>query len=72
MKRYEYVKLNGNQMFGAKFEEHRAVIDEYAQKGFSFVGYIPTQIGGKGDIFEMDLVFEIDVETERFNKDDKK
>ncbi len=64
MKRYEYVKLNGNKMFGAKFEEHRGVIDKYARKGYKFVGYIPTHIGGNGDIFEIDLIFEIDVETE--------
>lgn len=64
MKRYEYVKLNGNKVFGAKFVEHRKIIDEYAGKGFAFAGYIPTHIGGNGDIFEIDLIFEIDVEPE--------
>ncbi len=62
MKRYEYVALNGNTMFGAKYEKHRAIIDEYAKKGFTFVGYIPTKIGGSGDIFEIDLIFEIECE----------
>ncbi|WP_326199502.1 hypothetical protein [Dysosmobacter sp.] len=27
---------------GAKSEEHRTIIDEYAAKGDRYVGYIPT------------------------------
>ena len=32
MKRYEYVNVHIGKLFGAKSEEHRAIIDEYAKK----------------------------------------
>ena len=45
---------------GSSSEEHRQIIDEYAAKGYRYVGYIPTEMTGHGQILEMDLVFEID------------
>lgn len=60
MKRYEYVNIHVGQIWGAKSEEHRDIIDEYAEKGYRFVGYIPTNMNGYGKIEDIDLVFEID------------
>lgn len=60
MKRYEYVDVHIGKLFGAKSKEHRAIIDEYAEKGYRYVGYIPTTITDAGKIQDMDLVFEID------------
>ena len=42
MKKYEYVSVHIGKLVGAKSEEHRQIIDEYAKKGYRYVGYIPT------------------------------
>ena len=60
MKKYEYVRVNINRWVGAKSEEHREIINEYARKGYRYVGYIPTNISDYGKIKEMDLVFEME------------
>ena len=62
MKRYEYVNVKIGKFIGAKSEEHRQIIDEYASKGYRYVGYIPTEIRDQGTIKSMDLVLEIDWE----------
>lgn len=60
MKKYEYVnlKLKNNVVKDATSTEHRKIIDYYAEKGFVYVGYIPTRLGPSGKIVEMDLIFE--------------
>jgi len=62
MKKYEYVtvKLKNNVVKDATLEEHRKVIDDYAAKGYSYAGYIPTRIGASGKIIEIDMIFEAD------------
>ncbi len=60
MKQYEYVNIKISKFIGAKSEEHRQIIDEYAKRGYRYVGFIPTNINDYGKIKEMDLVFEID------------
>ena len=49
------------KFIGARSEEHRAIIDEYASKGYRYVGYIPTKLSDYGKIIYMDLVFEKDI-----------
>ena len=61
MNKYEYVSVHINKFIGARSEEHRQIIDEYARKGYRYVGYIPTVMTDYGKIKDMDLVFEIDV-----------
>lgn len=61
MKKYEYVSVHVGRWVGAKSEDHRQIIDEYAKKGYRYVGYIPTVISDYGKIKDMDLVFELDV-----------
>lgn len=60
MKKYEYVniKLKNNVVKDATSNEHRKIIDDYAEKGFSYAGFIPTRLGPSGKIVEMDLIFE--------------
>ncbi len=62
MKQYEYVNVVIGKVFGAKCEEHRKIIDEYAAKGYRYVGYIPTEINDYGKIKALDLIFEMDLQ----------
>lgn len=64
MRRYEYVSINISHFLTNGGYEHREIIDEYARKGYRYVGYIPTSIRGYGKLAEYDLVFEKDVEEE--------
>ena len=59
MKKYEYVSVRIGKFIGARSEEHRQIIDEYAKNGYQYVGYIPTEITDYGKIVTMDLVFEL-------------
>ena len=61
MKKYEFITVHTGKFFCAKSEEHREIIAEYAQKGYRYVGFIPTNINDYGKITDIDLVFEIDV-----------
>ena len=61
MKQYKYIEVQIGKFFGAKSEEHRAIINECASRGYRYVGYIPTQINDYGKIIKMDLIFEKDV-----------
>lgn len=58
--RYEYVSVNFEN-FGpgsAKSESHREIIDDYAQRGYRYAGFVPCQFGPSGKMIKMDLVFE--------------
>ncbi len=60
MKKYDYVtiKVKNNPVMNASLPEYRKVINEYAAKGYSYKGYVPTVQGPSGKIIEMDLIFE--------------
>lgn len=60
MKKYEYVSIDVDGFFFAGSKEHRQIIDEYAAKGYRYVGFIPTEMTSHGKILTMDLIFEID------------
>ncbi len=60
MKKYEYVRVFVDRVIFAGTEEHRQRIDEYASKGYRYVGFIPTNISPQGRFKEMDLIFEKD------------
>ncbi len=67
MKKYEYVTLHVSGMcglFGSKLETHRTTIDQYAARGYRYVGYFPVKIGSYGYPTDIDLIFEQDTETE--------
>ena len=60
MKKYEYVSIHIGKFIGAKSVEHRQIINEYAKKGYRYIGFIPTNMTDYGKIIDMDLVFELD------------
>lgn len=60
MKKYEYVSVYIDKIIGAKSDKHREIIDEYAKKGYRYVGFIPVSMSNYGKIKRMDLVFEKD------------
>lgn len=55
--RYEYVRIKSDKFVGARFEEHRRIIDEYAAKGYIYVGYVPVKLNDYGKITQIDLIF---------------
>jgi len=61
VKQYEYVTVHMNRFIGSKSEEHRSIIDQYAQKGYRYVGFIPVTMNDYGKYKDIDLVFERDV-----------
>lgn len=61
MKQYTYVKVHTGRFIGAVSEEHRRIIDEYAAKGYRYVGFIPTKMSDYGKMVDMDLIFEKDM-----------
>lgn len=61
MKKYEYVNVKIGKVFSSKSEEHRQIIDEYAVRGYRYVGYIPTKMDTYGKVDYIDLIFELDI-----------
>lgn len=64
MFKYEYVSLHIEKFFGSECTEHRRIIEEYAAKGYRYVGYIPTCILNHGKITDIDLIFEIESDVQ--------
>ena len=61
MKKYEYVRVvTSGGLFGGELQKHREIIDEYAERGYRYAGFIPTYMTSHGKIEAMDLVFEIE------------
>jgi hypothetical protein len=38
--------------------DYKKIINEYAENGYSYVGYIPKLIDAKGCLRKIDLIFE--------------
>ena len=64
MYQYQYITLYiGGGFWVSNFDcAHRAIIDEQAQAGWRYVGYIPTKFSGEGGQKEIDLIFEREIE----------
>ena len=58
MNKYEYVTLESEKKLGGKYTKHRNIIDEYAEKGYRYISYIPTKLSEHGKFIEIDLIFE--------------
>lgn len=60
MKKYEYVNADykAKDAVLAVIEEHREIIDNYAEKGYRYVGMIPTETSANGCPRKIDLIFE--------------
>lgn len=60
MKKYKYVELNYSAK-GVVFlctSEHKEIINSYAEQGYCYAGFIPTEIDAKGCMRKIDLIFE--------------
>lgn len=60
MKKYKYAQTHINKFVGTKTIPHRQMIDEYSQKGYKYIGFIPININEYGKIKDIDLIFEKD------------
>ncbi|WP_302771449.1 DUF4177 domain-containing protein [Anaerotignum lactatifermentans] len=56
MKKYPYVSLHIREFIGASSE----IIDDYAAKGWRYVGFIPANMNDYGKLKDIDLIFEKD------------
>lgn len=58
--KYEYVSVNyeAKNTVLAVISKHRKLINEYAEKGYRYVGFVPTEVGANGCMRKIDLVFE--------------
>ena len=56
----EFVRLEYDNYPPGSAELHgyREVINEYAAKGYEYVGFIPAKLGPSGKILVMDLMFK--------------
>lgn len=64
---YEYVTLHtgGGFWIDNSACEHREIIQEYAAKGWRYVGFVPVCFSGEGGMKDIDLVFEKRTEEEK-------
>ena len=64
MREYEYVSVDYKKreviMVGVGITEHREIIDDYAARGYRYVGSIITEVDSNARIRKIDLVFEKD------------
>lgn len=61
--KYEHIKIGGTLGVGVGFIDnfqHRDIINNYAQQGYTYKGYFPTNISSYGIITQVDMIFEID------------
>lgn len=57
MYQYSYKRVR-NTFLGDDFSDCRDIIDDYASRGYRYVGYIPIAIALDGKIKSIDLIFE--------------
>lgn len=62
MKEYAFETVLCNEgSITSKTTKHRDAIIAYAEKGYRYVGLIPTEVNGYGKYIKIDLIFEKDV-----------
>ena len=64
MKTYAYVTISTKTgLLSTKNTAHRDIIDEYAAKGYRYVGWFPSKMSNmlSGVLEEIELIFEADV-----------
>ena len=56
----EFVRIEyeNNKMTNAELRGHREIIEEYAKKGYRYVGFVPVKFGPSGKTLAIDLIFE--------------
>ena len=60
---YEYASISmpGPLSLGI-LEEHKSIINQYAENGWRYNGYIPTSKNSHGKTLMIDLIFEKEIE----------
>lgn len=55
----EFVRLEykNNKLTTAELKGHREIIEEYAEKGYTYIGFIPVSFGPSGKTLAIDLLF---------------
>lgn len=68
MYKYEYVTVtcdfSGFGLFSGnvfRIDDYRKIIDEKANQGYRYVGFIPTKQRGTEHIEKLDLIFEKEI-----------
>ena len=68
MKKYKYVRMSCGALSGVyshktdgEKNSPRQIIDNMAEQGYRFAGYVPVKSGGYGFLLDYDLVFERDI-----------
>lgn len=59
--RYYSIDTGGGLFFSNRDAKHREIIQQQAQVGWRFVGFVPTHFTSYGGIKALDLVFEREV-----------
>ncbi len=56
----EFVRVDykNNPATTAELTAHRDIIKEYAEKGYSYLGFVPVLFGPSGKTLAIDLIFE--------------
>ena len=52
------LEMKNNPTTTAVLSGHRDIIREYAEKGFSYAGFIPVKSGPSGKLLVIELVFQ--------------
>ena len=63
MYEYQYIPLDTGGGFFSGGSEHRKIIDEWAAKGWRYVGFMPMDFPSHGGISCVDLIFERETNT---------
>ena len=56
----EFVRLicKNNPPGAAVLEGHQAIIKDYVEKGYQYLGFVPVKFGPSGKTLEIDLIFK--------------
>ena len=60
MKEYAYEEIT-YEVKGVLFlctDRHKRLINSYSEKGYRYVGFVPTEMDAKGCMRRIDLIFE--------------
>jgi len=52
------LEMKNNPATTAALTGHKKIIREYAEKGFSYAGFVPVKSGPSGKLLAIELVFQ--------------
>lgn len=56
----EFVRINfdNNKLTTSELKGYKEVIEEYINKGYTYIGFVPVSFGPSGKMLAMDLIFD--------------